>query len=188
MANMTTQVICIPGAGSGSYETFEPHIEALRRSLGPGYAVRYPRMPEPDAPIHAAWAARIADELRAADAAHAPRVIAVGHSLGGTTWLKYLSEAPAPRRLAAICCLGIPFWGAPDWERDDFALRADFAARLPPVPVFLYHCRDDAIAPFDHLALYRQHLPQAVVRAIEHGGHFFSAGLGPLAEDIHRLA
>jgi uncharacterized protein len=98
-------------------------------------------------------------------------VYLVGHSLGGSVLLKYLAEAgmdrvlvptPASITIAGLFLLAVPFWGTPDWEVDAYALPEGFAARLPPgLPVLLYHCRDDAVVPFAHLALYAQHLPHA---------------------------
>jgi serine hydrolase len=64
-----------------------------------------------------------------------------------------------------------------------------FAARLPAgMSIYLYHCRDDATVPFDHLALYAQALPQATVRAFNDGGHQFNDDLSAVARDIASLA
>ena len=63
-----------------------------------------------------------------------------------------------------------------------------FAVRLPTwTPVYLYHSRDDATVPFEHLALYAQALPQATVRAFEEGGHQLNDDLAAVARDIAAL-
>ena len=82
-----------------------------------------------------------------------------------------------------------PFWGAEDWEVDEYRLPEGFAAWLPDtLPLFLYHCRDDEVVPFAHLGLYARQLPRATVRVIERGGHQFNDDLSALAYDIERLA
>ncbi len=53
--------------------------------------------------------------------------------------------------------------------------------------IFLYHSRDDAIVPFDHLALYAEMFPQATVCERDAGGHQFDNDLSFVAEDIKRL-
>jgi hypothetical protein len=56
------------------------------------------------------------------------------------------------------------------------------------MPISLYHCRDDAVVPFDHLALYAQALPRATVRAFDEGGHQLNNDLSAVARDIASLA
>jgi hypothetical protein len=55
------------------------------------------------------------------------------------------------------------------------------------LPLFLYHCRDDATVPFDHLGLYAKILPQATMRAFNEGGHQFNDDLSAIARDIEVL-
>ena len=84
-----------------------------------------------------------------------------------------------------------PFWGGDGWRYEGYeelALPPGFAAGLPTeMPVYLYHCRDDATVPFDHLALYAQALPQATVRAFDEGGHQLNDDLSAVARDIESL-
>ncbi len=53
----------------------------------------------------------------------------------------------------------------------------------------LLHSLDpqDAIVPFDHLALYAQILPEATVCERDEGGHQFNNDLSFVAEDIKSL-
>ncbi len=53
--------------------------------------------------------------------------------------------------------------------------------------IFLYHSRDDATVPFDHLALYAQVFPEATVRERDEGGHQFKNDMSFVAEDIKSL-
>jgi serine hydrolase len=91
----------------------------------------------------------------------------------------------------AASSIAAPFWGGDGWRYEGYeelALPHGFDARLPKrMSIFLYHCRDDAIVPFDHLALYTQVLPQATVRALDAGGHQLNNDLSAVAQDIKGL-
>lgn len=156
-------------------------VSQLRAGLGPGYEVRFPLMPHPDAPRYQAWRDRIADELAALPAeAHI-----VTHSLGGSMLLKTLSERPHDRAIAGLFLVATPFWNPADPEIAEYALPDDFAARLPTVPkLFLYHSHDDTEIPFAHLGRHARALPQAVVRALDGYGHLFDKPCPELVRDI----
>ena len=53
---MTRQVLFVQGGGEGVHDQWDDKLVAsLRRELGPGYEVRYPRMPGEDDPHYAPW-------------------------------------------------------------------------------------------------------------------------------------
>jgi uncharacterized protein len=101
--------------------------------------------------------------------------------------LKYLAEALCRPALAGLFLVATPFWG-PDFP--DFALPPDFGARLRDLaPICLYHSRDDAEVPFEHLEHYRREIPHASVRVLDDRGHEFNQAQFPeLAADIRELA
>jgi predicted alpha/beta hydrolase family esterase len=141
-------------------------------------------MPDADRPEYEAWRDRISQELAAMDGA----VFLVGHSLGGSVLLKYLSEEEVEKPVAGLFLVAAPFWGAEDWEVDEYALREGFASKLPPgMPVFLYHGRDDEVVPFKHLALYAEELPRATVRELDGRGHQLGGDLSGVAGEIRSL-
>ncbi len=182
---MTRQILFVHGAGEGAYAADAVLAQSLRRALGAGYSLRYPQMPDEAAPAYGAWRSQIAQELAALDGP----VTLVGHSLGASVLLKYLVEVQPAQPVAGLFLTATPYWGAPDWEVDEYRLPDGFAAWLPEgLPLFLYHCRDDEIVPFAHLGLYAQQLPRATVRAIERGGHQLGEDLSVVAHDIERLA
>jgi predicted alpha/beta hydrolase family esterase len=117
--------------------------------------------------------------------------VIVGHSVGASVLMKWLSERKVEKAIAGVFLVACPFWGGDGWRYEGYeelALPPEFAAALPTgMPVYLYHCRDDAIVPFDHLALYAQALPQATVRAFDEGGHQLSDDLSAVARDIESL-
>lgn len=175
------------GAGRGAYDADKPLAESLRRTLGPCFAVRYPAMPNEDDAPYEQWRQQIEQEL-----ADVPGpVVLVGHSVGASVLMKWLSKRKGEKAIAGVFLAACPFWGGDGWRYEGYeelALPPGFAARLPTgTPVYLYHCRDDAIVPFDHLALYAQALPQATVRAFDEGGHQFNDDLSAVARDIASL-
>lgn len=179
---MTRTVLVIHGAGEPRRRSGQVYWEPLlRHSLGPGYVVRAPRMPEPEAPHYQPWANRIA-ELIAEDANPA----VVGHSFGASVLLKYLAETAARPALAGVFLVATPFWGP---NLPEFALQPDFATQLRDLsPLYFYQSRDDDEVPREHLDRYRQALPHAVIRLLDGRGHEFDRPDFPeLAADIRRL-
>ena len=59
----TRQILFIQGGGAGAHDEWDDKlVESLRRELGDGYEVRYPRMPDEDDPSYARWSAAIRRE------------------------------------------------------------------------------------------------------------------------------
>lgn len=181
---MKSQVLFVHGGGEGAHEADEKLAASLGNALGTGYAVRSPKMPDEDSPEYEAWRDQISRELAVLDG----EVVLVGHSLGASILLKYLSEEKMEKPVAGIFLVATPYWGADDWEVDEYALQKDFASKLPGgLPVFFYHGHDDGVVPFDHLALHAEKLPQATVREFDGRGHQFDEDLSVVARDIKGL-
>ena len=178
------QVLFIHGGGGEAFEEDGALVRSLREALGPDFSVKYPEMPDADAPEFGAWSACISHELSALDGG----MILVGHSLGGSVLLKHLSEEQVVKSIAGVFLIATPYWGAVDWKVAEFELRVDLPKVLPKdVPIFLYHSRDDEVMPFAHLAMYAGRLPHATVREVEDRGHQLGDDLSEVAEDIARL-
>ena len=176
-----TQVLFVHGAGGEAFEEDGALVRSLREELGSDFVVGYPEMPDADAPEFGKWSARTSRELSALDG----RVILVGHSLGASVLLKYLSEERVEKSIAGVFLIATPYWGR---EVAEFELSEDFPATLPEdVPIFLYHGRDDEVVPFAHLAQYAGRLPHATVRGVDDRGHQFGDDLSEVAEDIAGL-
>lgn len=181
---MKRQVLFIHGAGPGAYDADEKLVASLQAALGTDYAVRYPLMPNSDAPTYESWKAQILKELAAVER----NVILVGHSLGGSVLLKVLSEEQVTTPIDGLFVAASPFWGEKDWEVDEYVLRDGFAERLPKgMLIFLYHGREDKIVAFEHLAIYAAKIPQATVRELDGRGHQFKNDLSEVAADIASL-
>ena len=176
-------MLVIHGAGEPRRRNGKVYWEPLLQgSLGAGYVVRAPRMPEPDEPDYQAWAERIAELL-----AESVSPTVVGHSFGASVLLKYFSETASPPPIAGLFLVATPFWDEKKFP--EFALRPNFAARLEALsPLYLYQSRDDTEIPSEHLERYRRAFPHAVVRLLDGRGHEFDQPEFPeLVADIRSL-
>ena len=179
---MQKSVLFIHGAGQGAYEADALLAESLQKELGSGYDVRLPKMPLEEEAGYLEWKAEIAAALESLD----EEVILVGHSVGGSILLKFLSEEPAVPSIAGLFLIATPYFGGdPNWDYAELTLPPDFPEKLAGIRrVFLYHSRDDEIVPFAHLALYAAKLPEAGVREFDGRGHQFGNDLAEIARDI----
>lgn len=163
--------------GMGSFDL----VAYLRRQLGTAYPLQFPQLEDPDHPTYQDW-----KELLDAEFAALPQgSILIGHSLGGSVLLKYLSEVNPPVSVAGIFLVAIPFWGKAGWDAPEFALPRNFAANLPDIPaIHFYHGYEDAVVPFEHVLLYKRLLPEAVLHGLEGRDHAFGKGMPGLVADI----
>ncbi len=165
---MTKQVLFIQGAGEGAYEEDGKLVKSLQDGLGSEYNVRYPKMPEDEDQGYEDWKGQILKELAALDGG----AILVGHSVGSSMLLKYLSEEKIENSIAGIFFIAAPYWGIGGWQMDEFKLDEDRASKLlQSTPIFFHHSHDDEIVPFTHLALHAEKFPQATIREFDGRGH-----------------
>jgi pimeloyl-ACP methyl ester carboxylesterase len=178
----TRQVLFIQGGGAGAHDEWDNKLfDSLRRELGDGYEVRYPRMPDEEDPSYARWSAAIWRELAALD----DGAVLAGHSVGGTILVNALVERPPERRLAAIVLIAAPFVGAGGWPSDEFELPADLGARLPQgVPVHVFHGLRDETAPPSHADRYARVIPQAQLHRLPGRDHQLGNDLSDVAKAI----
>ena len=181
---MKKNILFIQGGGNGGYEADAKLVKSLQEALGKAYDVHYPQMQSNETVSDFGWLKQIGKEI----APIKDDVILVGHSLGASLLLKYLSEKKIKKKIAGIFLISTPYWsGDEDWVQG-LKLQEDFADKLPKdVPIFLYHCRDDEEAPFDHLSLYSKKLPQSTIHKIASDGHQLANDLTIVANDIMSL-
>lgn len=184
---MTKHIFLIQGAGAGAYEEDKQLATNLSHALGQQYEVHYPAMPHEDDASYEEWKQHLEKEL----AAMQEPIVLVGHSVGASVLIKWMSELEVEQSIAGMLLLACPFWGGDGWRYEGYEelmLPEDSAAKLSNGrQIFLYHCRDDVTVPFDHLALYAQTLPEATVCERDEGGHQFNNDLSFVAEDIKGL-
>jgi pimeloyl-ACP methyl ester carboxylesterase len=179
----TRQILFIQGGGAGAHDQWDDKlVESLRRELGGGYEVRYPRMPDEGDPGYARWSAAIRREMTALDDA----AVVVGHSVGAAILVHALAGQP-PERIEAIVLIGAPFVGEGGWLSDEFELSSDLGTRLPPgARVDVFHGLADETAPPSHAALYAAAIPQAQVHQLPGRDHQLNNDLSEVAEAIRR--
>jgi predicted alpha/beta hydrolase family esterase len=177
-----TNVLFVQGAGDGVHDDWDRKlVDSLRRELGPGYDVRYPRMPDEADPQLETWRPVLERELAALGAGG----VVVGHSVGGTLVLHVLGDSPLTAALGAIALIALPFVGKGGWESAGDELPMDLAERMPAhVPIFLYHGEDDATVPVAHVDRYAALLPRARVRRLAGRDHQLNDDLAEVARDI----
>ena len=156
-------------------------VASLRRELGEGYELRYPRMPDEGDPSFAKWAPAIRKEIAGLE----DGAIVIGHSIGGTMLMGALAQVPPERRLGAIMLVSAPFVGDGGWPGDEFMLTGELGAKLPKgVPVHIFHGGADDTAPPAHADLYARAIPQAEIHKLPGRDHQLNNDLGEVAAAI----
>jgi predicted alpha/beta hydrolase family esterase len=117
------------------------------------------------------------------------KVALIGHSLGGSVIVKYLSEGLCQMPIAGLFLVGAPYWGTRGWTMDEFMFERGFQSKLPDIDkIFIYHSRYDKWVPYSHAQSYAKTLPGSILRNVSGSEHEFSAGLPVLVDDIQSLS
>lgn len=182
---MPKHILFVQGAGEEVHDAWDEKLVcSLKRELGDGYAVRYPRMPDEADPQYAAWKGVLLDELGKI----AGDTILVGHSYGGAVLVGLLAEHPQLRNIEAVVLMAAPFIGEGGWPSDETVPDPDLAELLPSaIVVHLYHGTADNSVPFEHMKLYAKAVPHAVVHPLRGRDHQLNNDLREVARLIRSL-
>ncbi|TCJ03370.1 alpha/beta hydrolase [Cytobacillus praedii] len=183
---MKKTVLFIHSAGPQDQQQGSSHLSAyLEKSLRNTYQFVCPKMPAPENPKYEPWKKQLEIELNKLTG----EVLLVGHSLGGSVLLKYLSEESCNLPISGLFIIASPYWGLNEnWQLKDFILQNNFEENLPAIRnLFLYHSRNEEIVPFTHHKTYAEKLPHATARELEGKEHLFLNGLPVLVYDIEGL-
>jgi predicted alpha/beta hydrolase family esterase len=182
---MTKHILFVQGGGEGAHDEWDDKLVAsLGRALGPGYAIRYPRMPHEADPSYPGWTRVLVKEIEALD----PGAIAIGHSIGATILINVLAELETAPKLSSAFLIAPPFVGEGGWTSDDIAPMGDLGSRLPSaVPIWLYQGDDDDTTPPAHAELYAEAIPRIRIRRLERRDHQLNNDLSEVAEDVRAL-
>jgi predicted alpha/beta hydrolase family esterase len=184
MFTMPRQVLFIQGGGKGAHVIDAKLAESLQHALGTAYQLRYPAMPDEDAPSYANWKSRITDELDSLG----DGIVLVGHSMGAALLINALAEEDSKRSIAGIFLIAAPFVGSGGWKSEDFTPPNDLGGQLPRgVPIYLYHGRADETVPIAHVDLYARAIPQATIRRLDGRDHQLGNDAAVVADDIRSL-
>jgi uncharacterized protein len=159
-------------------------ISYLKKNLSHTFDIIAPIMPHPDDPDYESWKTVLHEILKIMD----NNMIIVGHSLGGSVLLKFLSEEKFTKTIRALFLVAVPYWGFEDWEADEFILRDSFVKHLPTIKkISIYHSQDDEIISPTHAEKYAEEIPAADLYQLNGYGHVFWDGLPELVEAIKNL-
>ncbi|MEK4147067.1 alpha/beta hydrolase [Robertmurraya sp. FSL W8-0741] len=184
---MNATVMFIHSAGpQGQNQGSSNLVTYLKKELKEDYNFHSPSMPTPENPKYVEWKKAFEQEFNQLSG----EVVLIGHSLGGSFLLKYLSEESYPTKIPGLFVVSAPFWGIDqDWQRSDFFFQSGFEKRLSEIDnLFLYHSRDERIVPFSHHLALAEKLPHGKTRVLEGKQHLFSNGLTELVNDIRSLS
>ena len=111
---MQYEVLFIQGGGGNEdYKADAKLVASLREALGNAYTVHYPLLSDDSSPDFGRRK-QIGKEISLAKG----EIILVGHSLGASMLLKYLSENEVKKKIAGIFLISTPFWtGQEDWKQ-----------------------------------------------------------------------
>lgn len=166
--------------GQGSFDL----VVSLRNELSHEFEVRYPVIDDPEAPTYAMWKKLFHAEI---NIKNEPLLI-IGHSLGASMLLKYLSEENTCNFFSGLFLIATPFWGVNNWEVEDFVIRDEFKSKFKNMPsVYFYHSKNDEIVPFNHLSIYKKLFSNSTGRVLSGNDHAFTNGLPELVADIKGL-
>lgn len=181
---MTTGVVFVHGAGAGAHREDQRLVDDLAQELGPGFTITYPAMPDEEDPRFGPWGDLLAEVMPEPGG----DLVLVGHSFGASVLLKTVAAAEVPDQIVGLFLLATPFWGGDGWRYEGFEtleVSPELASHLPEgLPIFLYHCRDDEIVPFEHLDMFSRVLPQATPRRFGDGGHQLVDRIPVVARDM----
>lgn len=177
-------VLFIQGGGNSGYDIDTAMVDSLKHALGGDYDVLYPKLQVDESAPDFGWPRQIGEKINEIEG----EIILIGHSLGASFLLKYVSETKVHKKIAGIFLLAAPFWtGEEDWKMG-LKLKDDFTDNLPKnVPIFLYHNMDDEEVPFENLSSYAKKLPRATLHKLTKGGHQFGNNLQFVAKDINKI-
>ncbi|WP_411844274.1 alpha/beta hydrolase [Salinicoccus sp. HZC-1] len=159
-------------------------LNKLTKTLHSTHTIVAPDMPNPEDPSYAEWAEDIGIILSDLD-----HVILIGHSLGGSALLKYLSEQRPKINIRALYIISSPMWGLDEeWQKADFMLEKGFEKSLPPIKhLALYHSEYDSVVPLEHHFNYKEILNADETEIFEGDSHIFLNGLPDLVRSIQAL-
>lgn len=168
-----------PGQGSSALR------DALEGGLPQGMDFKAPFMPEPDDPKAELWLAAFESAVNGVE----HDLVIVGHSLGGSIALKGLTRLGVPVNLKGVVTVAAPFWGAPDWDFDSFALPNDAAEKLSALSrLRIVQGDGDEVVPVDHAERYKALLPSAQIAVLPGVDHAAAGAASAVIEAVAAFA
>jgi predicted alpha/beta hydrolase family esterase len=166
------------GRGKGCYDL----VMYLKSKLSDEFEILFPIIEKPESPAYV----KFKKMFESAFAEITEPVILIGHSLGGSTLLKYLSEEKPEISISGLFLIATPHWKS---NMKEFELKPNFQASIKNVQaIFLYHSKNDNEVPFEHLKFYENAFKTATVHELPGKEHTFPKGLPELVADIKNIS
>ena len=177
------RLILVHGAGR---DPWAPVIQRLAEPLDDALEIVTPDLRSTEDASQAAWMERLSDHIGHVK----PNDILVGHSLGASQLLKWLAELQQPSPPKAFFALACPYWGAAEWEADEYILSHDAAEALTQIDLLsFWHGTADSVVPHEHLSYYQRKLLFAEFNSLTGIGHDFDdQSLKAIAHRLRQVA
>lgn len=154
----------------------------LRQKLGSDYEVILPIMPNKTNARFEEWKIWFEKIIPFLN----EEIILIGHSLGASFLVKYLSENNLPKKLKAVFLVS----GVFDTDTEGYTLHSFSLPEkldLQTENIYLYHSKDDPVVPFSALENFAQIFPKAHTRIFEDRKHINQEEFPELVQDIQNL-
>lgn len=114
-------------------------------------------------------------------------VVLVGHSLGGTFLLKYLSENTLPVKISQLHLVAAACENGDDGEVI-FELGSDYSNVMRQCGnIFVYHSKDDFVVPYEQGERIAKNIPGSELITFEDRGHFLGSEFPELIDTLNRI-
>lgn len=169
----------VQGEGSSKF------LAWLTTQFGNKFNIIAPTMPHPENPDYEDWKLVLANLF----ATLSDRAVVVGHSLGGSSLLKYLTENAVKQDIQGLFVVAAPYWGADDnWTEEIFRFQDNEPAEIDKVEkMYIYHSRSDQVVPFQHQSCYSEKFPLAMAISVEGVDHVFPEPVEALIQDLETM-
>lgn len=183
---MAIDLLFIHSAGSQAQGSGSSQFLAwLSAEFSTKFNIIAPLMPNPENPISEDWQA----ELSRLFSQLGDRAVVVGHSLGGSSVLKFLSENAVAKDIQGLFVVAAPYWGADsNWDQASFKFSSDEPAEIDKVEkMYIYHSKNDQVVPFQHQSWYSEKFPLAMAISLEGVDHIVSEPAQALIQDLDTM-
>jgi predicted alpha/beta hydrolase family esterase len=159
------------------YDTSKRWRNWLSEELAESHEVLIPTMPCKQNADYDAW--KIWLERYLAFIKGEP--IFIGHSLGGSLFLKYLSENKLPFKISSLHLVA-PWLGDKGSFKTDVGNLSKISDSIEEIHI--WHSQDDSVVSFKNAELVKQYIPEAVLHSFKDRKHFNESTFIELLQSI----
>lgn len=159
--------------------------KTLEENLGKDFEVILPEMPSSWNAKYEEWKIWFEKFIPFLESS----VVLIGHSLGGTFLVKYLSENVFPKKIEATFLIAPGFYDETSREHLADFLFPDDLSKLEKQTekLFIYQSEDDPIVPFSDLEKFKDAFKTSIIKVFDDRGHLNQDEFPELVEDIKSL-